>query len=527
MASTLAVVGASITLQDGGPQARAETETADSPASPAGATPETASDAAPGPPPGASVEQRDRWLADHVARLISERPELAEVRVGIHVAEAVTGRVLHGRDSAAPYSVASCAKIITAAAALAILGPDFRARTEVLAEEIDPGGVVLGDLYFRGRGDPGLGRADLDRLANDLALAGITEVRGRLIIDDSYFDDQILPPHFDEQPDENASFRAPVSALSPSFNAFAVVVRPATSGQGPAVVTIEPPGDHAVIEKNDLITQASGRNRIRLQSTIKRGRANLSLSGQLRADVAMRRFRQRVPDPRVYVGSLFRDALAERRITIRGRRVARGQTPETATALAWTDSAPMAVQVRGLGKHSNNFVAEVLLKTIGAETRAEPGPATWRDGLDAVQEFLHDRVGLERASYRYGNGSGLFDATALSPDQLVRVLSAAYRDPRYGPDLMASLAIAGVDGTLRRRMQDGPASGLIRAKTGTLARVSALAGYAMSPGKAPLAFAVVINDLPDEGKAGRVAKRQARDLQDRVAEALVSYLDAI
>ena len=528
--ATLAVVVPSITLSDPGPQARAETD--DSRATPGDGDDEAASPASPAaapaaaPPRGATLEQRDRWLADHIAGLIAERSELAGTRIGIHVVDAVTSRVLYGRDSAAPYSVASAAKIITTAAALALLGPDFRARTTVLAEQVDAGGVVPGDLYLRGRADPGLGRADLDRLADDLALAGITEVRGRLVIDDTYFDDVVVPPHFDEQPDENASFRAPVSALSPSFNAFAVVVRPATSGRGPAVVTVDPPGDHAVIEKNDLITQPRGRNRIRMQSTVEDGTASVILSGQLRADVGLRRFRQRVPDPLIYVGSLFRDALAARRIAIRGRRIVRGQTPEEATALAGIESLSMAILVRGLGKHSNNFVAEVLLKTIGAETRAEPGPATWQDGLDAVQTFLHERIGLERGSYRYGNGSGLFDATELSPDQLVGVLSASYRDPRYGPELMASLAIAGVDGTLRRRMEDGPAHGVVRAKTGTLARVSALAGYATSAGKPPLAFAVLVNDLPDEGRAGRHAKRQARDLQDRVAEALVLYLNA-
>ncbi|MCG8420174.1 MAG: D-alanyl-D-alanine carboxypeptidase/D-alanyl-D-alanine-endopeptidase [Proteobacteria bacterium] len=478
------------------------------------------------PPPGADVTQRDGWLADTIARAMAGRPALHNSRIGIYIEDLTSGRVVYQRDANGRYSVASCAKLITAAASLRILGPDFRPRSEVLANAVSASGAVLGDLYLRGRADPDLDVADVARLADQLVHAGITRVSGRLVVDDTYFDDQMLPRHFDEQPDEQAWFRAPVSALSPAFSSFWVIVRPARAGQGLAFVAIDPPGAYARIENNQLVTQPSGRNRIRLDIGIKRGRLALSLSGQLRSDSGVRRFRRRVPDPRVFAGSLFAAALAERGIEIGKTSIGRGRAPDTASPLAWIDGAPVAISVRHLGKRSNNFVAEMLLKTIGAETRQDPGPAGWTDGLTAVRQFLDSEVGLVPGSYRYGNGSGLFDATEFSPMQLARVLATAYKSPRHGPDFIASLAIAGVDGTLHHRMRNTPARGLVRAKSGTLATVSALSGYAALDGRTALAFVIIINGLPGQGKAGRTARKQARDLQDRIADALIGYLSS-
>jgi D-alanyl-D-alanine carboxypeptidase/D-alanyl-D-alanine-endopeptidase (penicillin-binding protein 4) len=235
----------------------------------------------------------------------------------------------------------------------------------------------------------------------------------------------------------------------------------------------------------------------------------------------MRRYRQRVPHPAQYVGATVRALLAERGVRVDRKQVRREKVPEDAHRLAVRYSPPLSVLIRGMGKYSNNYVAEMLLKTIGAETEARgERPATWADGLGSVRQFLTDEVGLAKESFRYGNGSGLFNASGFSPRALVSVLASAYADFRYGPDLLASLAMAGTDGTLRRRMEDGPAARLVRAKTGTLAEVSALSGYAAIDGRAPLAFSVLVNEVPDG------AMSDARALQDDIAEALIAFLRA-
>jgi D-alanyl-D-alanine carboxypeptidase/D-alanyl-D-alanine-endopeptidase (penicillin-binding protein 4) len=175
-----------------------------------------------------------------------------------------------------------------------------------------------------------------------------------------------------------------------------------------------------------------------------------------------------------------------------------------------------------MNKLSNNFYAEAVLKTLGAELgpaySIPPRPATWADGLAAVDRWLVDVAGLEEKSYRFGNGSGLFASTEVSAAQMTRVLDAAWRDFRVGPDLAASLAVMGVDGTVRWRLLTSPARGRARVKTGTLAAVSTLAGYVAVDSRRPLAFAILLNDIPEGARA------HARMLQDEIVAACVAYL---
>ncbi|MEM9494038.1 MAG: D-alanyl-D-alanine carboxypeptidase/D-alanyl-D-alanine-endopeptidase, partial [Myxococcota bacterium] len=343
------MAGAIMSLGDASSQAQAPAQPrpADRPGQETGDAP-AETGAVSGPPAGASPAARTRWLSGHIEQLIAERPALADARIAVHIRDIAGEQVLYRRAADQPMSVASCSKVITAAAALAILGPNFRPTTAVLAEAVEPGGVIPGDLYLRGRGDPELAIGDLRRLADGLVRAGITRVGGQLILDDSYFDGDISPPHFDEQPDEQASFRAPVSALSPRYNAFAVYVRPAPGGQGAATAWLEPPGDYARIALSEVLTQPTGRNRIRLVNKVVDGRSQLTLTGQIRADSPVQRYRQRIADPLAFVGSVFRQMLRERDIRI-GRRVRRGESPDDVQLLAMTSGPPVAVAVRSLG----------------------------------------------------------------------------------------------------------------------------------------------------------------------------------
>ncbi|HEY8145861.1 MAG TPA: D-alanyl-D-alanine carboxypeptidase/D-alanyl-D-alanine-endopeptidase, partial [Kofleriaceae bacterium] len=203
------------------------------------------------------------------------------------------------------------------------------------------------------------------------------------------------------------------------------------------------------------------------------------------------------------------------------KKVIAGQVPKLAKPVAWRVSEPLAVLVRGLGKYSNNFVAETLLKTIGAVKRPDQHkPATWDDGLVAVRGWLEGTVGWKKDGYYYGNGSGLFASNRFSPRELASLLAAAYRDFRFGPDYVASLSIAGVDGTISRRMSRGPAAGLVRAKTGTLSGVSTLSGYAALDGRAPLVFSILVNGFSDE------QANSARVLQNEICEAMIPFLES-
>jgi D-alanyl-D-alanine carboxypeptidase/D-alanyl-D-alanine-endopeptidase (penicillin-binding protein 4) len=493
-----------------------------------------------GAPPPMIGPLREAWLAARFDAIVRSRPKLGAARIGVAIVDPVKERILYQSDGEGHYNLASATKIITTSASLALLGPDFRWRTGIYAPGVDPTGTVTGDLHVRGRGDPTLGTGQLRELVDELVDSGITAVRGALVLDTTYFDDDDEPPHFSEQPKARAAFRAPIGALSLNFNTVAAVVAPARDGLGAAKVTLDPPGDYIRLTTAAVQTISSGRTRVSVDVRKRRDHLELVVTGQIRADAGVTRYRVRIDDSSAYFAAAFKAMLAERGVKFGKRTVAFAALPKTAKPLLVHESEPLAVVVRGLGKFSNNFVAETLLKTIGAEVKLQaliaaasppgaqvPPPtvesptvaASWKDGLDAVRAFLVERAGLADGSFRYENGSGLFAASDVSPLALTAVLTAAHRDFRWGSDLLASLSIAGRDGTLRRRMAGTSAERRVRAKTGTLNAVTALAGYAGIDGRSPLAFAILVNDIPDGASA------DARAVVDAMAASITDYLD--
>lgn len=454
------------------------------------------------------------------AILADAAPDLGPGRIGVYAVDLTSGDALYQRDADGAYNLASNTKILTTAAALHILGPAFRFRTVMSAPKVE-GDAVVGNLWITGGADPTLETTDLRALAADLAARGIKKVNGALAVDDTMFDGAVLPPHYDSQPKEQAAFRAPVGAMNLDYNSIVVVIRPNPAGAGPAEVTLDPPGNYATLT-GQVQTSATGRTRVRIDTVDTDGQFELRLGGQVSATSEVLHYRRRIADPTAFAGATLRAVLADYGIRVRKKQLVREPAPDDAVVLAEHDSAELAEVIRNLGKHSNNFTAETLLKTIGAATLTEARPATWADGLTAVRNYLTLAMGLPPGGFRYDNGSGLFDASAVSPRQLVAVLQHAWSDFRIGVDLAASLSTAGVDGTLRRRMKDVPATGRVRAKTGTLAQVTTLAGFVAVDARRPVAFAVLVNDLAKRGHG----KRAGRAAQDKIAIALAEFLGA-
>jgi D-alanyl-D-alanine carboxypeptidase/D-alanyl-D-alanine-endopeptidase (penicillin-binding protein 4) len=459
---------------------------------------------------------RAAWLQDRLAAAVAARPALAKARIAFAAQDLSTGQALVSRDPDRGMTIASNAKLLTSVATLLGLGGGFRWRTAVLAAPPDDKGAVEGDLYLRGRGDPTLSVAALEQLAADVAGRGVREVSGRLVLDTSYFDGAIEPPHFDEQPRERAAFRAPIASLGVSRGSITISVM-AEPGGG-ARVEIEPASEYVRLAKTEVTTVDKGRTRLRVEQRARSGGVELDVSGQIRAGEGTWELRRRVDDPARVAAEVFRKALADRGVRFRARAIGSGTVPATAKLLAFHDSAPLSDVLRLVNKHSDNYIAESMLKTLGAETKTTPGPATWADGLAAMHAQLA-RIGLP-GGYRCENGSGLFGSTEVSAKQLVALLAAAHRDYRIGPDLVASLPVGGQDGTLARRWAGRPAMGRVRAKTGTLDKVSSLAGYIGVDGGHLLAFAILANDIP-QGQRGQV-----RAMADEMVEALAAYLGA-
>jgi serine-type D-Ala-D-Ala carboxypeptidase/endopeptidase (penicillin-binding protein 4) len=459
----------------------------------------------PGAPRTAGARDADP-LADTLARLV--RDAALGDRVGVSVVEVPTGRVLYRHHAEQPLNPASNMKLVTAAAALLELGADFRMLTG-LHGRVEPDGTVP-ELVVRGFGDPTLRMSDLVELAEQLADRGVRRV-GRVVVDGRYFDDQILPPAFEQQPDEVAAFRAPVGALAVERSAFTLRVLPGTSVGQPARVRLAAEGYFDV--DNAITTRDGGGPDV---VAIQRGdglRMKLLLRGGVPTGILGVGYRRRVENPLAFAGWAMVDALG--RAGIGGaREVALGEGRDKWPLLTARRSAPLSQILDDLGKHSDNFVAEMLLKVMAAE-RAPPG--TSAKGATILAEHLA-RAGVPEGKATIVNGSGLFVGNAIAADHLTRLLVAMFRNQAVRSEYLSHLAVGGVDGTLHRRLGDLPAARIVRAKTGTLADAIGLSGYILGPeaGHA-IAFSVLANGV--RGKVGA-----ARNMADEVARACAAHL---
>lgn len=211
-------------------------------------------------------------------------------------------------------------------------------------------------------------------------------------------------------------------------------------------------------------------------------------------------------------GYLLRNELIEKGIEVTGD-VVPGTVPLDARTVAKHLSPPLANIIKLMNKPSDNWIAELLFKTIGAEVMGEPG--TWAKGRDAVNEFLEEITG-EPPAHRFVDGSGLSRYNLLNAELLTQLLGYMYHNFELMPEYLASLPIAGVDGTLGNRMQGMSAEKVLRAKTGTLSGVSALAGYAFTADGEVFAFGILISHYVGSAIS-------ARDIQDQIGNYLTGF----
>lgn len=211
-------------------------------------------------------------------------------------------------------------------------------------------------------------------------------------------------------------------------------------------------------------------------------------------------------------GHLLKTTLTQKGIEVLGKIIS-GTVPSDANRVATHLSPPLADIIKLMNKPSDNWIAEMLFKTIGAEVKGVPG--TWKKGRETVTQFLGEIMG-EPPTHRFVDGSGLSRYNLLNAELLTKLLFYMYHNFELMPEFMVSLPIAGVDGTLRNRMQGMYAEKTLRAKTGTLSGVSALAGYTTTADGEVLAFGILIGHY-----VGSAAS--ARGIQDKIGNYLTQF----
>jgi D-alanyl-D-alanine carboxypeptidase/D-alanyl-D-alanine-endopeptidase (penicillin-binding protein 4) len=453
-------------------------------------------------------------------RAHTAQPRFARAQWGVHVVSLATGRTLVSVHPDQSFLPASTTKLFTGALALDRLGPDFRIRTSLhAAAPPDARGTLRGDLVVFGRGDPGFQGAaaggDWDRVFAPLVAAvrraGVRQVRGNLVADESFFRGPAIGSGW-EYDDLPWYYGTGVSALSLNDNAIELVVRPAARVGLPAEVFLFPSTRHVAV-RNDTRTVAAGG--ARTLAVARAAEANqITARGTLPLDARNVTESLAVRDPARWFGDEFKGALERAGIAVHGRVVVRpaaaadpGTLPGTgapeAVELGSCESAPLRELLPRMLKPSQNLHAQLWLLQAGAAGAGVDGETSEQAGLRALNAFL-DRAGITREEARFAEGSGLSRHNLVTPRALVRLLEYMTRHP-HGALFRECLPVAGVDGTLRARMRGTPAEGNVRAKTGTLSLVYTLAGHVTTAAGEPLVFALMLNNY-----AGATADRPGR-----------------
>jgi D-alanyl-D-alanine carboxypeptidase/D-alanyl-D-alanine-endopeptidase (penicillin-binding protein 4) len=433
-------------------------------------------------------EWPDTPLAARLAAALTARP-FDPQSTGVEVLSLPDGNRIFSHNARRPLRPASTMKILTSAAALTLLNPEFVYATDIIASgPIDETGTLAGNLYIRGSGAPDLVAEAWWLIARELARLGLRRVTGDLIADDSYFDAEPRPPGW-PPPSADSWYNAPVSALSCNFNVVTVRATPGSHSGARPTLDLEPTTSFFRI--TNRARTAARRTSLSVDRLFDHGRNTLIVDGNIRLGSDPVVFHRAVENPTLFALHTFRDIAMREGIVIEGT-LRKGLVPAEGRRLHSHRSRPLAVLVRDMNKNSNNFMAEALLKTIGARIEGEPG--TTEKGIETMRSYLTE-LGVATTRARLVDGSGLSDLNRLQARLLTETLVRVQRDFTIGPELVGSLSVGGIDGTLDERFSNGVDRRRIRAKTGRLAGVATLAGYAVNRDGRAFAFAVLANDI--------------------------------
>lgn len=433
-----------------------------------------------------------------------DTPALRGGIVGAIVRRADDGAILYARNPDTRLIPASNRKLFTSAAALELLGDDFRIRTELRAlTKPDKNGVIAGSVYLKGGGDGLLSTDDLDSMAAALAAQGVRKITGSVVGDGSRFRDG--PYGFGWEWDDFGDEEFPqIAGLEVNEGVLSVHVEAGRTVGDPVEVTLSPPTTYLPVvnaartgakdETSDCAVERPwDKNYFHLTGTLPVGQT-------LEVNIP-------VKDPPLLAATLLRDALARQGIAVAGR-AALGETPPETVVLTFHDSLPLKTYLARMNKPSDNLLAESLVRLLD--------PAGTYEAGHAQETPFFRTLGVSTDSMALVDGCGVGRRNFVT----VRAVSDLLLGMQKKPDWSVwydSLPIAGVDGTLKNRMKGTRAQGNVHAKTGTLSQVRALSGYVTGRSGRRYVFSLLMNNFP--GTA-----RQAGQAQDAFVESLADKL---
>lgn len=432
--------------------------------------------------------------------------KLPSASTGMMITDLTLNRVLYAKNASRYYVPASNTKLLTAITAFLRLKPDFHFTTQLA---ISPKTVISeqqikGDLFLLMSGDPSLTHNDLNALFRDLAKMGVRRITGNLTIVPTLMSGPNTALGWMDQ-DLNYCYGAPISSYLLDQDCLYVTLNQTEKGNIASVPSYQrffhiTPEIQYVNEKDPKTCtfrpKTEPDNHIRLTGCLPNHKSwPLHLA---------------IRDPYSYLVAQVSQDLQDNQITLTGK-ILTGNAPVNTKTLAAHDSPPLQNLVKTMLVYSNNIYAGALTKAIGYQVYKV---GTFKAGVNAIIETTTNLAKMPSAPIRLEDGAGGSRYNLVSPEFMVKLLTAVYQDKTLYRKLYSSLAISGQTGTIAYRMNSKGVLGKVRAKTGTLQGVSALSGYAITRRKHIIAFSIMMNGLT---KSDTLAHR----LQDQIITQVV------
>ncbi len=389
----------------------------------------------------------------------------------------IDGPELISINAQTPRNPASVMKLVTTWAALQGLGPEHRWRTELYAQKftVDEQGTLKGPLYIKAAGDPVFSIADLWSLLRDLRLRGVKNLT-EVVVDRSIFGQVGIDTYaFDGAGDR--PYNASSDAMVVGLGAARIVMQPDTQRKK-WVAFVDPPLPGVRLDNQIEWSNQRCPGAPAVQTEVKRqaqSGVTIQLKGQAAGSCGEFSIYRLAMDQPQFFESVFRMLWRELGGTL-AKGFSSGTVPRNADLIVWHDSIPLADVIRLVNKQSNNLMANHLLLSLG--TLATENGAQNNHGASVATRLLNEQ-GVNTSGWEIDNGSGLSRIAAVTAQGLAQMLQQAWYSPLM-PEFMSSLAIAGVDGTVRRRLNEDEVRGRAHLKTGTLRDARALAGYVLA-----------------------------------------------
>ena len=413
---------------------------------------------------------------------------------------------------------ASTMKLVTTYAALEMLGPTHQWKTEFYTDGTLNNGILQGNLYLKGGGDPKLNMEKLWLLMRDLRANGVQQVTGDLVLDRNFFEQPQLPAFNDDGNDKNKPFLVKPDSLMVNLKALRFVAR---NDSGKVLISVEPPIASIKIDNQvKALNSKQCTGDVRYNPVTQAdGSVLVTVSGQL-ADGCNSQTYLSLLDHATYTAGAVRAIWKELGGSIQGQD-RQASVPKGAKLLARAYSPDLAEIIRDINKYSNNTMAQQLFLSLGAQFRTDADGDDAKAAQRVIRQWLAKK-GITAPHLVMENGSGLSRAERVSAREMAQMLQAAWKSP-YAAEFISSLPIAGKDGTMRKRLKTTAMNGQAHIKTGTLNTVRAISGFSRDSNGDTWAVVAILND-PRPWGASSILDQVLLDLyrQPAVANRAVS-----